>query len=195
VTAWDCEELRGAVLRGLGEHADGRVRDALARGMLAIVPGVARWDASAGPVDACDVIVAVDAATLGVLRAVPHLTDALVSAFAAAVTTRPGEALRDLSFRWAPPAASHTGYRDGPPPPRPEVLRDALADYLAATGDDVLATAVRTFVVDDADPEVFALVVPLAVRSSLLRDAASIDALTRAARDLLGDARKRVRVR
>jgi hypothetical protein len=195
VTDWGTEELRDAALRGLGEHADGRARDALARGELAIAPGVVRWDASAGPVDAHDVVLAVDAATLGALRAVPHLADALVAALAAAVAIRPGEALRDLSFRWAPPAATPTGYRDVPPPPHADVLRDALADYLAARGDAALATAARLFVVDDTDPEVLTLVASPASRSSLLRDAASIDALTRAARDLLGDARRRVRVR
>ncbi|HEY6461768.1 MAG TPA: hypothetical protein VIY73_16495, partial [Polyangiaceae bacterium] len=195
VTEWGTEELRDAVLRGLGEHADGRARDALVHGTLAFAQGVARWDASAGPVEAHDVVLAVDAATLGALRAVPHLADALVAAFAAAIATRRGEALRDLSFRWAPPAATPTGYRDGPPPPRADVLRDALADYLAATGDTALASDARTFVVDDADPELLTLVASPGVRSSLVRDAASIDALTRAARDLLGDARRRVRVR
>jgi hypothetical protein len=195
VTEWTPGELRAAALEALGDHGDERAREALRRAELTLAPGVARWDSSAGPVEAHDVTLVLDAATLGTLRAVPALVDALAASLAATLATRPGQALRDLSLRWSPPAVVASGYRDALPPPYREALREALAAYLEAAGQLSLAELARLLDVDETDPAVVVLGVPASLRREVHPGAPAFDALARAARDLLGDPRLRVRVR
>jgi hypothetical protein len=194
VSGWSGEALRRAALEALGEHADERARDALAHATIAVVPAVARWSGSSGAVEGHRVELGVDARTLGTLRAVPSVVDALSAALASAVALRPGEALHDLALCWSPDArSSPQGYRDAPPPSVRASLPDAVVDYLIGAGAADLATALSPFTLDtSAVPSVVATVPhPEALRA----DARGRESLTRALRELLGDVAVRVRVR
>jgi hypothetical protein len=196
VTTWTGEELRRVALDRLGVHADERTRETLAHASLAIVPAVARWDSSAGPVEAHRVTLGVDAGTLGMLRAAPSLVDALCAALAAAVATRPRETLHDLALRWTAGArASASGYRDAPPPAPAIPLSEAIAAYLRASGDGALADALFPMDVDASDPAEIAVRVARPARDALRGDARAVEKLMRTIRDLLGDDAVRVRLR
>jgi hypothetical protein len=190
--AWDGEALRRAALEALGSPADELAADVLRHGELAIVAGAARWDASAGPVEAHRVTLWLDARRLGALRSAHASFDALCAAVAAAVATRPGQSLLELSLRWAPCGRAVAAcYRDAPPPP--VTLRDALVEYLDAQGEGALAESVaRAHVIVDSASEV-ALFREHGADAPWRSDARATGALTRAVRDLLGAARARVR--
>jgi hypothetical protein len=194
VTAWGEEELRRAALEALGP-ADPRARDVLARAEVTVAPAVARWDSSAGPVEAHRVTLGVDAGTLGAVRAAPSVVDMLCKAVAAALAARPGETLHDLRLCWTPSGrARAAGYRDAPPPAPQTPLGEALAAYLVAGGQDALAAAVTAADVDGDSPG------EVAIRSepsgrTVLGGPGAVDTVTRAVRDLLADETLRVRLR
>lgn len=191
MTDWGAEELRRAALASLGEHADERARDAVVHATLVVTPAVARWESSGGPVEAHRVTLGVDAATLGTLRAAPSLVDALCASFAAALGTRPGETLHELSIRWTPAARpSASGYRDAPPPSPETSLRDGLVAYLHASGDGAVAQAVAGATLDATNPPVVAVAI-----EGLRENGYARSRLERAARDLLGNDMVRVRLR
>jgi hypothetical protein len=189
VTRWSGGELRRLAVDALGEHADERARDALARATVTIAETTTQWEGSAGPVEARHVTLALDARRLGELRGAPALTDALCTAIAAAIATRPHEALLDVVLRWERGARdTASGYRGSPPGPEP-TLRDALEAYLEGSGEPALAKGV-----DAADETAGGREVVVRVQRAFA-DARSRTILTRAARDLLGDVTARVRVR
>jgi hypothetical protein len=193
VTAWSGEELRRAALATLGEHADERARDALVHASITVV-GAAGWDGSAGPVEAHRVTLGVDARTLGGLRSAPALADALCAAVAASIATRSGETLLDLELRWAPGARSASaGYRDAPP--RETSLPDALRDYLEGGGHPALAGHLAGARLDESVPGQVGIQLSSSAREGLPGHAGAVAVITAALRDLLGDARTRVRVR
>src|SRR5579883_1696847 len=93
------EELRRGALEALGEHADERARDALRRADVTVSD---RTVVPSGGHAGRRVTLAVDAATLGGLRAAPALVDAITAAAAIAVAGHStGESLLDLELRWA----------------------------------------------------------------------------------------------
>lgn len=189
MSAWSGGELRRLALDALGEHADERAREALAHAVVNVVSGAARWEGSSGPVEAHRVTIGLDARRLGALRVVPALADAMCAAVANAIATRPREALLDVDLRWnagvAP--AEPDGYRGAAPHPAP-TLRDALVDYLDASGEPDLAQAV-----DAVEPAASGR--DVGVRMKRPDDARARGVITRAVRDLLGDDKVQVRVR
>ena len=181
------EALRHAALDALGPYADARAREALQASVLSVEPAGAGWEASAGHVDGQRVTLAVDAATLGRLRAVPALEDALHAALAAAVARHPGQTLASLALRWAREGtlARADGYRDRPPDP-PQTLQEALPAYLDARDEGPLARLVEGASVA-LDAKAGALTVkldPARLRAFRSAGAAATSALTAAARDL-----------
>jgi hypothetical protein len=195
VSDWSGEDLRRRALEALGEHADERAREALAHADVAVAVGVTSWDGSAGRMEAHGVTLGVDARTLGALRGVPALTDALCAAVAAAIATRPGQTLHDLHARWSPGRASAAGYRDAPPA-SPEVpLEEALADYLAGAGEQAVARALGGAAVDASVTGEISLRLAPASHERLRDDPHASAMLTAALRDLVGDAKLRVRLR
>jgi hypothetical protein len=195
VTAWSGEELRRAALAILGEHADERARDALAHASITVV-GAAGWDGSAGPVEARRVTLGLDARTLGGLRAAPALADALCAAMASAIATRPGETLLDLHLRWLPGTRpSSAGYRDAPPLAEEATLHAALVDYLEGGGQPALAGYLDGATVDQSTPAQISIRVAPSAREGLRDHAGALATITAVVRDLLADARTRVRVR
>jgi len=195
VTAWSGEELRRAALAALGEHADERARDALAHASIVVVEA-AGWDGSAGPVHTHRVTLGLAAHTLGGLRAAPALADALCAAAAAAVATRPGETLMDLHLRWTPGTRpSSAGYRDAPPAAEEASLHDGLVGYLEGGGEHVLAGYLTGAALDESVPSQISIRIAPSARDAFRRHARAVATLTAAVRDLLADARARVRVR
>ncbi len=189
MTGWSGGELRRLALDALGEHADERARDAHVHARVTVAEATTHWEGSAGPVEARHVTIALDARRLGELRGAPALTDALCSAIATAIATRPGEALLDVALRWEPGAhATGSGYRSSPPGTEP-TLRDALEQYLEGAGEPVLARAVGADEHAAGGREVVVRV------QRPLAGARSRAILTRAVRDLLGDPGARARVR
>jgi hypothetical protein len=189
VTGWSGGELRRLALDALGEHSDERARDALIHATVTLSETTSRWEGSAGRVEAHHVTLGLDARRLGALRGAPALIDALSAAIATAIASRPREALLDIVLRWERGThAAAAGYRSSPPGPEP-TLREALAEYLDASGEPALARALDAAEETENRHEV-AVRIP---RES--DDARSRSFLTRAVRDLLGDATARVRVR
>jgi hypothetical protein len=196
VTAWSHEELRRAALDALGEHADERAREALRHASIGVVDAAAEWSGSGGTVQAHRVTLAIDARTLGALRAVPALADSLCAAMAAAIAARPGEALMDLSLRWErgrPPVAM--GYRDAPPSSAETSLHDALLEYLDASGQEGLGRSLGAFTVETTPEGALTVTLEPSGRALLRRDPHAMAALTAALRDLVGDEKARVRLR
>jgi hypothetical protein len=196
VTAWSSEELRRAALDALGEHADERAREALRHASIGIVDAASEWSGSGGMVQAHRVTLALDARTLGGLRAAPALADALCAAMATALATRPGEALMDLSLRWERdrrPVA--IGYRDAPPSSAETSLHDALLEYLDASGQDGLGVSLGDFTVETSPEGALTVRLEPSGRALLRRDSHAMAALTAALRDLTGDETTRVRWR
>jgi hypothetical protein len=115
VTGWTGESLRRAALDALGPHGNDLARDALVHGALEVTPGVARWEASAGPALGHRVTLVLDPGRLGGLRGAPAAHDSLCAALAAAVSTRPRESLFELQLRTADPGLVESPYR-GPRP-------------------------------------------------------------------------------
>jgi hypothetical protein len=188
--------VRRAGLEALGEHADERAREALAHATVAMaeVRQSGAWPIYVG----YRVTLAVDAGTLGVLRAAPAVVDALGAALAAAVAATPGAKLVDLALRWMPAARpSAAAYRDAPPVAPETTLRDALLQYLGGTGDDALARRVGGAEVDAHDAGEITVRLPRAEHDALRADAHALARLTSALRDLLArdDARVRLRAR
>jgi hypothetical protein len=194
-SAWTAEGLRRAALDALGPAADERALDALRRCAISLAPSVARWDASQGTVEAHRVTLSADAGTLGLLRSAPALIDALCAALAAVIATRPGEALLELSLRWAPGVCAATaGYRDAPPVAT--TLTEALEQYLDALGEGHLARMLQGAVVEAAEEQqepVLLLAVDRETWEWLRAEGRATATLTRAAQDLLGSERARVR--
>jgi hypothetical protein len=195
VTAWSGEELRRAALAALSEHADDRARDALMHASVTVVEATG-WDGSAGPVQAHRVTLGLDARTLGGVRAAPALADALCAAVAAAIATRPGETLLDFQLHWAPGARpSSSGYRDAPPSAEEASLHDALVDYLEGGAEHLLAGHLAGAAIDESVPGQISVRVGPSAREGLRERARAAATITAALRDLLADARKRVRMR
>jgi hypothetical protein len=96
---WTGEALRSAALAELGAFGDTRARDALLHASVEVTPGVARWEASSGPVEGHRVTLALEPARLEAIRAAPAIEDSLRAALAAAVATHPGESLFELTLR------------------------------------------------------------------------------------------------
>jgi hypothetical protein len=115
VTGWTGESLRRAALDALGRHGADLARDALVHGAIDVTPGVTRWEASTGRVDGHRVTLVLDAARLDRIHREPAAADALCAALAAAVATRPGESLFELTFRAAVHSLAETPYRGGRP--------------------------------------------------------------------------------
>jgi hypothetical protein len=189
------EALRHAALEALGPYADPRAREALQASGLRVEPAFAGWESSAGHVDGQLVTLAVDAATLGRLRAAPALEDALHAALAAAVARHPGQTLAALALRWGREGAQATpdGYRDRPPD-APQTLQQAVPAYLDARGEDSLARLVEGASLE-LDAKAGSLRVVLdtdRLRAFRSAGAAATSALTAAARDLLDTAGLRV---
>jgi hypothetical protein len=181
------EELRRAALEALGPHADERTIDALRHSALTVTTGAARWNASAGPIEAHVVTLALDAKRLGRLRAVPAIADALCAAMAAAIAAQPGETLLELALRWAPgAAAAPLGYRDAPAPP--VSLRDALVEYLDGAGELSVARVIASAVLNASRPADDAVVLHIDGVSwdALRTNPHALATLTRAMRDLFG---------
>jgi hypothetical protein len=187
------EELRRGALEALGEHADERARDALARAAITVGEEVA------GPTEGFAgrrVTLAVDAATLGSLRAAPGVVDAVCAAVARTIAARTTGSLTDLVLRWdVGRRASVTAYRDAPPAQL--TLQEALVAYLIAAGDRELAGALAGAEVDARDPSEVAIQLLRPAHDALRADPHAMARLTTAARDLLArpDARVRARVR
>ncbi len=145
------------------------------------------WESSAGHVDGQLVTLAVDAATLGRLRAAPALEDALHAALAAAVARHPGQTLAGLALRWAREGtlARVDGYRDRPPDP-PQTLQEALPAYLAARNEDALARLVEGAGIEVEGGALRVRLGADGLRAFRSAGAAATSALTAAARDLTG---------
>jgi hypothetical protein len=111
VTDWTGESLRRAALDALGPHGGELARDALVHGAIDLTPGVARWEASPGPVAGHRVTLALDPVRLGRIRREPAVYDALCAAVAAAVAMRPGESLFELALQTEAPGLAETPYR------------------------------------------------------------------------------------
>jgi hypothetical protein len=110
VSGWTGEALRRAAIAALGPLGDARARDALVHGVVVLRPGVARWQASHGPVEGVGVVLRLDGPRLE--RALPHaVEDALRAALAAAVATRPGESLFDFAIALGEGDLAETPYR------------------------------------------------------------------------------------
>jgi hypothetical protein len=192
VTAWNAEELRRAVLDALGPHVDERAREALRLGRFALAPEVAQWESSGGTTAGHRVVIALDAARLGALRASHASVDAIGSAVAAAVATRPGQTMLELSLEWAPEGlVAAAGYRDTPVPPAS--LKEALVAYLDASGEPGLAAALAGAMVTRRASDAHVVFAP-EPRAHVRAHRHGQAALTRALRDLLGDAHLRVTV-
>ncbi len=190
------EALRHGALDALGPHADERARAALQAAHLRVEPGVAAWESSAGPVSGHRVTLAVDATTLGLLRSVPALEDALHASLANAVAAYPGQVLSSLWLRWASEGArpAPDGYRDRPPDP-PETLQQALASYLRARSEAALASLVEGGSLDAEEGATVTLgVTPSQLRTFRSYGASAPEALDSAVRDLLGHEGARVLV-
>jgi hypothetical protein len=114
-SSWNGASLRRAALDALGSLADERAREALAHGALEVTPRVASWQGSAGPFSGHRVVLVLDAARLQAVLDAPAVEDAIRSALAAAVATRPGESLFELALRPAARALSETPYRGRQP--------------------------------------------------------------------------------
>jgi hypothetical protein len=182
------EELRRSALDLLGDQGDPRAIDLLSQSDLSVAWAAARWDSSHGPVDGHAVTLVVDAFRLGQLRANPAVYDAACAALAQAIATHGGESLLELTARWSPDAqhAATAVYRDAPPPR--VTLTEALAAYLEGCGSIALADAVRRATVERAG------LTEVVVRDLSGDEASSLSALTRAARDLLGEPALRLRL-
>jgi hypothetical protein len=182
---------------------------ALERATLSVEPAVLRWESSIGPMHAHRVHVRVDAARLGALRRSPALEDALRAALAAAISRDPGETLQELVLGWEP-FSPDAPYRDPAPMPRvgdedhqhaedPEVLRDALAEYLEGSGEPDLANAARrseiTHDAGGAGASELRVWLPATETDRTSIDARTTAILGRALRDLTGDPEARVVVR
>jgi hypothetical protein len=181
------EALRRAALEALGPHADERAIDALRHSAFTVTTGAARWNASAGPIEAHVVTLALDAKRLGRLRAVPAIADALCAAVASAIAAQPGETLLELALRWAPgAAAARVGYRDAPAPP--VSLRDALAEYLDGAGEPSVAPMIASAVLTASRPAdgELALHIDRVSWDALRTNPHALATLTRAVRDLFG---------
>jgi len=189
------ETLRHAALDALGPYADERARGALQAAGLYVEPVGAGWESSAGHVDGQRVTLAVDAATLGRLRAAPALEDALHAALAAAVARHPGQTLTSLALRWARARegtlARADAYRDRPPDP-PQTLQEALPAYLDARDEGPLARLVQGASVEVKAGTLRVVLDVDGLRAFRSAGAAAIGALTAAARDLTGTAGIRV---
>jgi hypothetical protein len=195
VTAWSSEELRRAALDALGEHADERAREALRHASIGIVDAASEWSGTGGTVQAHRVTLAIEARTLGGLRAAPALADALCAAMASALAARPGETLMDLSLRWAPgrrPVA--TGYRDAPPSTPETSLHDALLEYLEGNGAEALARSLGDFTLATTPEGVLSVRMEPPANALFRADAHAMAVLTAALRDLLGDEKARIRL-
>jgi hypothetical protein len=180
-------ELRRRALVALGEQRDERAEDALSHGDLSFAWAVARWTSSAGPVEGHRATLTLDARRLGQLGAHPAARDAICAALAAAVAEQPGQSLLELVVRWSPDAPTRDApYRDAPP--SRATLSDAVVDYLDGAGNGRLARAVRQASFEHAGET------DVVVRSLPEEAAEGVYELVRAVRDLLGDARLRVRV-
>jgi hypothetical protein len=194
------EELRRAALDALGEHADERARDVLRRASIAI-DSAFRWASALGwdkRRNGVRVTLAVDAATLGMLRAAPAVADALNVAVAGAVATEREAKLVDFAARWLPAAPpSAAAYRDAPPEAPETAFREALLAYLGGAGDHALAAALANAEVDASDPTDVTVRSPRPEHDALRADAYAVARLTSAVRDLLGrpDAHVRLRTR
>ena len=196
-TTWTAEGLRRASLDALGVHAEGRARDALARGVLSIEPAVAAWEASEGRMHAHRVHLLLDATRLGEIRAAPVVEDALRAAIAAAIATHRAETLDDLVLGWAPPPDERP-YRDGPPRAvsPSDGLGRALVDYLVGATEVALARFVVAGEIaissGDATAVSFHLSLAPADFDAVESDERSRRVLGRALRDLSGEPNARV---
>jgi hypothetical protein len=207
------EQLRRSALEALGPHADERARDVLRRATIVIAHSVRRWVASGGDVEAHRITLAVDAGTLGRVRAVPAIADALCGAIAAAIACRPRETLLELVFRWAPHAdvdkhedrdlRSRSGplsssmrdpYRGAPPASTETALGDALVAYLEESGHTAIAAILARSGADGANGSPVVLRVSADAYDELCGMRGAIEAIVRALRDLAGDEKAKVRL-
>jgi hypothetical protein len=191
------EALRRGALDALGPHADERALDVMRRATILLERSVRRWIASAGDVEAHRVTLAVDAGTLGLVRAAPAVADALCRAIAVAIARRPGETLLELVLRWSPradaPDARRDPYRDASRSATEIALGDALVAYLEESGQAALAALFardRANVTNGA-PIVVHLSAP--AYEELRGVSGGIETVVRALRDLAGDKKAKVR--
>jgi hypothetical protein len=111
VSGWTGDSLRRAALEALGPHGGALARDALVHGAIDVTPGVARWEASTGPVEGHRITLVLDAGLVGQVREEPAAYDAICAAIAAAVAMRPGESLFELELHPAGQDTIETPYR------------------------------------------------------------------------------------
>jgi hypothetical protein len=102
MSQWTGDALRRAALDALGPQGDVRARDALVHGALEVTSDVARWQASRGPFEGVGVTLWLDGERLDRIAAAPAVNDVLRAAIAAAVATRTGESLFELTLGRAP---------------------------------------------------------------------------------------------
>jgi hypothetical protein len=178
------ERLRALAIEALGEHGDERAREVLRTAVVRLAPGLRPSLAF----DALEAVLGVEAQTLGLLRAVPALVDALHAALAIAIATRePREKLVDLSFRWVPSARPQaSAYRDAPPLAPEITALSGLIAYLEGAGDHALAALLHdgSAVPDPADRSID-LRLPKPQYDALRASGYAQRRLEAAARDLL----------
>lgn len=187
------EELRVLALDALGEHGDERAREVLRTADLRV-----HWQTgmTAG-FHSREAVLGLDAETLGLLRAVPALVDALHAALAVAMAKRePREKLVNLAFRWVPsrrPQAS--AYRDAPPQAPNVTVHAGLTAYLEGAGDQALATMLREgSAVPHLGNQTIDVYLPRAHYEALRASGYSQRRLEGAVRDLLSRADARIRL-
>jgi len=126
-------ELRVRAASRLSPHTDRRAADALARADIVVERSALVWDGSSGRVQAHGVGLGLDATLLGELWDAHAARDALVAAFAAAISEEPNQSLSDLRLFWSGRAASaFSGYRGGAPCGSAAA---AMASFLRASGN------------------------------------------------------------
>jgi hypothetical protein len=135
-------ELQAEARAQLGLHADPRVVSVLAEGVMAVEHDVAEWEASAGHMRSHRVRIGLHAALLGLVRAHPHVEDAVTRAVGVVMSTRPTESVSEVSFHFDPNAAplASTPYRGvwAVAPASEDGERDASANDWAALASDYL---------------------------------------------------------
>lgn len=145
----EAPELRAAALARASRSPDSRVREVLRRS-LPLVRAVegAVWESSDGEVRGFEVLLLVDAFALATVGGSPAVHDAVLEAVAAVAPDTLGGSVTDLRFAWG--LAEHRGqgsYRGEASqrisPDDPEALRSGAIGYLAASGHEDVARALR----------------------------------------------------
>jgi hypothetical protein len=136
------EALRARALLALSPHADERAHDALARGEVVVVRGVATWAGARGSVEGHKVGLGLSAYDLARLVDAHAARDAIVAAVAAAVASEEGNALAELVLFWSPAAQVETGHYRGAMAAGD--LGTAVVEFLRGRGEQAAEAFART---------------------------------------------------